>query len=69
MIVGSEFGLIFFKKFLHWFFFVFDVGVVFFVFLAVWFLKEAFVFLDICLCWVVVELVLAGCTHASYLIK
>ena len=54
MIVGSEFGLIFFL-FLHWFFFfVFDVGVVFFLFLAVWFLKEAFVCLDICLCWVVV---------------
>ena len=53
MIVGSEFGLIFsFNFFIG--FFVFDVSVVFFVFLAVWFLKEAFVFLDICLCWVVV---------------
>ena len=55
MILGSKFGLNFFYfLFLHWFFFVFDVGVVFFVFLAVWFLKETFVFLEICLCWVVV---------------
>ena len=53
MIVGSEFGLIFYLNFFIGFL-VFDVGVVFFVFLAVWFLKEAFVFLDICLCWVVV---------------
>ena len=53
MIGGSEFGLnIFFISSLV--FFVFDVGIVFFVFLAVWFLKEAFGFLDICLCWVVV---------------
>ena len=54
MIVGSEFGLFFFFISSLVFFLFLMLVLCFFVFLAVWFLKEAFVFLDICLCWVFV---------------